>query len=506
MKTAALLTTLTLTAGLGHAADPVVSNVFFHQRTDGSGLIDVNYRLADADGDSCCISMRVSKDGGLSWEVPCPSVAGDVGPGITPDTAPGAGHEIVWNAAADLPGLEQADVRVRVIASDLGIDHAAHSPHNYAALHYGEQDWTDEAMIERVSRADLLVLTAADLWDGGANEALHVVDRIKSYNPDCKVIGYVSAKTVRLAWENKPPGSSGRELWDSLRPYWCWTTEGDTLADWYDVVVVNLLDPDCRDAIVSNIEQHQQSSPNHLDGVFWDYFNTSIWVPDFLSVEGDPDLDGDGVAMQSDPDEIAAYKQACEDMVTDLRSRLGDGFVQIFNGQRAYTDSVFASLADGINYELFPTLTFPPPDKLHFAIDPTEPISLWNARRWVRTTAGGPYILIENIYRYRFYDESGAAVALHPGNLFRAISLLIDGCWPVWDDIDGHEFSWPEVPVSLGAPLGPPTIASPEFTRRFEHGDVRLELKDNLWPNAFRYTIRIGDHVVEELDVPHHIP
>ncbi|MBK6900579.1 MAG: hypothetical protein IPH09_15450 [bacterium] len=504
MKLRAVFVTLVaaLLAVAAQAADPVVSNVTPAQRTDGSGIVEVTYDLADADGDTCFIGLQASTDGGATWILPCPSLGGDAGAGI----APGTGRVLTWNIGRDHPGYAASDLRLRVTASDLGVDHAAHSPLRYAALHWGDHDWTDDAMIEEIARADLLCIDAEVLWSDPPPSGPSVVERIKAINPDCTVIGYVSVQMIRLDWEGYAAGTYARTRWEALRPYWASTTTGDTLQSWPGKVNVNILEPACRDTIVAIIADYQQNSGTAFDGVFWDYFNAGIWIPNFVNVTGDPDLDGDGIGIMSDPGELAAYKAACEDMVAGLRARLGEGFLQIFNGQRAYTDSTFAALCDGMNYELFPTLGFQAPDKMRKAMDPAVYNSLWHARRWPRTVNGGPYLLLENINRAFYFDDQQVLTTLNPGDSFRAVSLLIDGCYPVWDDFGEHLFGWPDVVHSLGAPLGPTAIQGNIFTRNYAHGDVRLEMVSGVWPNPFTYRIRLNGRVVEELALPYHTP
>ncbi len=497
----AIIAALALGAGAAKAADPVVRNMTTTQRTDGSGILEVTYDLADADGDTCCISLLASADGGATWNLPCPTLGGDAGAGVTP----GAGHVLTWNIGLDHPGIIRDDLRVRVLASDLGVDHTAHSPLRYAALHWSDHDWSDDAMIEKIARADLLCVEAEVLWSKPPSSP-SVVQRIKAVNPGCKVMGYVSVQMVRLDWADAPVGTYARTRYEALRPYWSYTTTGDTLQSWPGKVNVNILDPACRAAIVEIVADFQQHSGTVFDGVFWDYFNTGIWIPSYMDVTGDPDLDGDGIPMASDVNELAAYRAASVDLVTRLRARLGEGFIQIFNGQRAYTDSTFAALADGLDYELFPTLGFQAPDKMRKAMDPAVYNSLWNARRWLRTVNGGPYLLLENINRAYYYDHNYVLTALNPGDAFRAVSLLIDGCYPVWDDYVEHVFGWPDVVHSLGAPLGPTLIQGNVFTRDFTYGDVRLEMGSGVWPDPFDYRIRINGNVVEEIALPYHHP
>ncbi len=497
----AMAASAALGAGTATAADPVVSGVVSAQRTDGSGIVDVAYDLADADGNACYISLQASDDGGATWDVPCQSLGGDAGAGV----ASGTGRVLTWNVGLDHPGTARNDLLVRVLASDLGVSHPAHAPHNYVSLMTGNPTFY-ASTLESIARADFLHVTATWVWDNGDNEAAGIVGRVKAVNPDCRVLGYASAKTLRLDWANMPAGSYGRTLWDALLPYWCYTTTGDTLQDWPGVVNVDILNPACRDIIVDTFADFQESSSSAFDGIFWDYFNNGIWIPDFVDVSGYPDLDGDGIGMPSDPDELAAYRSACEQLVLSLRARLGEGFLQIFNGQRCYTDSTFATLADGVNYELFPTLGFAAPDKMNKALDPAVYNSLWNARRWPRTVNGGPYLFLENKNRYLYYDAEGDLTELLPGNMFRAISLLIDGCCPVWLDNPEQELAWPPVPITLGEPLGPPTIAGAVISRDFQYGDVRLERTTGIWPNAFNYRIRVNGRVVEEQAIPYHTP
>lgn len=77
-------------------ASPVVTNVTAVQRLDGSKIIDIWYDLADADGDSCTVSLKLSHNGGATYTL-IPSetkLSGDLGSNISP----GTGKHIIWNA------------------------------------------------------------------------------------------------------------------------------------------------------------------------------------------------------------------------------------------------------------------------------------------------------------------------------------------------------------------------------------------------------------------------
>ena len=95
------------------SAQPVVSNVTAAQRAD-SKLVDISYDLADADGDAVTISVRISRDEGSTYNVPCTSLTGDVGAGL----AVGEGKQIVWDAGADWDGEFSDKMKVKIIAQD----------------------------------------------------------------------------------------------------------------------------------------------------------------------------------------------------------------------------------------------------------------------------------------------------------------------------------------------------------------------------------------------------
>lgn len=105
---------LVITGTSAQPQAPVVSDVSFAQRTDGSGLVDVSYDLSDPDSPILAIDLDVSADGGATWTYAVSTVSGDVGAGV----APGVGKTITWDFAADHPGAFLPDVRVRVSADD----------------------------------------------------------------------------------------------------------------------------------------------------------------------------------------------------------------------------------------------------------------------------------------------------------------------------------------------------------------------------------------------------
>lgn len=109
-----LLVAWTLGAAELRAADPVVSNVRASQRA-GDKLVDILYDVADADGDALTITVAVSTNGGIAFDVPAAHFSG---PGFGSGVSPGVNKLVVWDARADWNGQFATNVCFQVTASD----------------------------------------------------------------------------------------------------------------------------------------------------------------------------------------------------------------------------------------------------------------------------------------------------------------------------------------------------------------------------------------------------
>ena len=89
---------------------PVVRHVLAAQRSDPCGIVDIYYSLIDP---NCTVSIDISDDGGIGWEVPFYSVSGDIGAGLSTGV-----HYIVWDGKSDRPGCYGINYLVRVTADD----------------------------------------------------------------------------------------------------------------------------------------------------------------------------------------------------------------------------------------------------------------------------------------------------------------------------------------------------------------------------------------------------
>ena len=102
-----------LLSNLGvQAAVPVVSNIRASQRA-GTQLVDIYYNVT-ATTPAVKVSIMVSPDGGVNWNVPAYTFTGAYGTGVTP----GKDRLVTWNAGADWAGRFTSACRVRVLADD----------------------------------------------------------------------------------------------------------------------------------------------------------------------------------------------------------------------------------------------------------------------------------------------------------------------------------------------------------------------------------------------------
>lgn len=92
---------------------PVVSNVVA-QQISGTGNVRVTYDVSDADGDSVFVSLVVSFDNGVNFNILPRTVSGDAFKRV----APGTGRQVVWSAAVDYPGFYYSQVIAKVIVND----------------------------------------------------------------------------------------------------------------------------------------------------------------------------------------------------------------------------------------------------------------------------------------------------------------------------------------------------------------------------------------------------
>ena len=96
-------------------AEPVITNITATQRS-GTKFVDISYDLASLTP-TVKVALEISKDGGLTYNVPVTSTTGAIGNGVTI----GTGKTIAWNAGADWDGNFSNQMRFRLVADDLQV-------------------------------------------------------------------------------------------------------------------------------------------------------------------------------------------------------------------------------------------------------------------------------------------------------------------------------------------------------------------------------------------------
>jgi len=367
--------------------------------------------------------------------------------------------------------VDDGDLRIAALTEDLG-------------------DLTDPANLQRLIRADILIVQCDQFWGQPYFEGR--MDLIRAAKPDIKIIGYFRTKVARIEWVDYPTQTYNYDLYQASRPYWCQTTTGDTLMDWPNAVVFDYTNPSARHAVLDVFKKYQNQSSNKFDGVFWDYFGPYLWIaPAVTGMTGEPDMDGDGVPHMDDPDELEAFNEAQFDWLREMQAAMGPDFIQIGNGARAARDSVFAGELDGIFYELFPNVGFGSGDNFRKALDLNVFNNLFNARHWPRSSNGGPWLILSHrkpIGSYR--DDEGIWKPIVPGNLLRAVALLTDGTSIHYNNSGLPVAGLPDLEIDFGKPLGETVITGTRYVRNFERGQVILEMATGMYPDPFAYVIK----------------
>jgi hypothetical protein len=362
-------------------------------------------------------------------------------------------------------------------------------------------DLNDPEILAAATRGNLLIVDGNRFFgQPGVNEDLAL---IRATNPDIKVIGFFRNKTVRLDWEGAY-NSYNADLFEASKPYWSYTTTGDTLQDWPKIANFSPLTAESRRAMLDVFVQYQDEAVNKLDGVFWDYFNFTLWLaPSVDSMDGEPDLDGDGIPHWDDADEIQAYQDCSVAWINEMREAMGDDFIQIVNGNRALEDSTFAGLVDGMFYETFPHVGFNNATGYIDALDTSEPNNLWAAHDWPRTQNGGPWLILSHMnVGYTYFDENYNSQVLDLADLNRAIALLVGGAAVYYDDSGRRTAGLPTVELDLGHPTSDVNIDGNRYSRSFDNGRIELLMGSGGLPDPFTFKIYQNETLVQSVDLP----
>lgn len=185
---------------------PVVSNVSFTQRTDGSLMVDIMYAVSDAEctgGDKFLdIDIEASQDNGATWALKCETLSGDVGWGVLP----GTNKHVVWDLYKDNPGaVSGGDYKVRVTAWQVGTMRGNDNK-VYKTVKIGTQWWMAENLRETLyhTGAGIPLVSDGTAWDDLDNVYNHHARCV--YNNDESLAafhGYLYNANV-LAYSQQP--------------------------------------------------------------------------------------------------------------------------------------------------------------------------------------------------------------------------------------------------------------------------------------------------------------
>lgn len=333
-------------------------------------------------------------------------------------------------------------------------------------------DWTDE-----VSQYDWVAFSSS-AWNSERMKA--AAAELRQRNPDIKLGEYFPTMAVgdwvfRARDEGRlRDGSWAKKYYDTMVPYLARTNAMDPATGLPDTAsifkrsyCVNLLAPGAIDALV---DFYVTNDADGLDWFFMDFF--TVPMPDLKRSQdpiysemeaGDMDLDGDGVGHWDDADEQAALRQAFEDLVLALRSRLPDDFALIPNGRLAMVDDTFSRLVDGVFVESFPQWFFGPGFNYDGAVfQPDRVPSMWSLSQ-PRYRHGWGTVMIEDRYDTGWHANIAAC--------FGAVEIRSG---------DGMPMSRvPYLRRAMGQPTAAAVLRDSVLTRQFTRGPVTVTLNPN---------------------------
>jgi hypothetical protein len=342
----------------------------------------------------------------------------------------------------------------------------------------------DEGSIAEAARSRMAIFPIQICLSDAGGE---IIGRMKEINPEMKIVGYqgllaVSELYPDSAWvrENIP---YELDYYYLVRDRWAFTTTGDTLSIWPGSIFLNPLTGGTADAgmmeeLVGLIERYRDGHESRLDGIMHDYFMEQPYVNPELSgvVEGDIDLDGDGIPIGDDPGERAEFLRWQIEYAALIRDRLGPDFIQVGNGRVPQDNAELAGNINGIFYELYPNMCWSITDRAGF-----QKLLANQADGWLAKAFGRTWSIVTND-------------AIEYNNYFCMISSLLTGC--MYTELYGNaSFTGWELELDPGLPVSelivegrPDSVMT--YRRFFSNGEARISFAS--------YGGRISTQFIEE--------
>ena len=332
--------------------------------------------------------------------------------------------------------------------------------------------WNDE-LIGEAALSRSIVIPMEQCF---SEETRPVLERLRELNPDLRVIAYLPLLCVYTV----PPDTTGLrgvvpflyDYYETVRENWAVTTTGDTLMIWPEAIFLDPIsnggiDRDLIEKIADLLEGYQQSGYPPIDGIMHDYFMYCVYVNPACrpGVEGEPDLDGDGIPCAEDGDERDLLLLWQKEYMRELRSRFGEDFIMIGNGRPPQENAELAGLLNGIFYEAFPNGPWGWTDREGFMR------LIENQREgYLAPTEGRTWSILSN-------DR------IEYNNLFCLVSSLLAGC--LYTELHGScIFTGWTLDVNAGAPAGELSLdGSPDSLltafRLYSRGEARISFGSN---------------------------
>jgi len=279
-------------------------------------------------------------------------------------------------------------------------------------------EW-DETTTAEAAKAGMLIFPINSCF---SPDGADVIARLRELNPDIMILGYLGVLTVSEFYPDTPNLERSfpwtLDFYRLVEDNWAWTTTGDTLHVWPKMIFLDPItgdgeaDSELLTGIVDLLEEYVDNWPEAIDGVMHDYFMYQPYISPFNSnVEGEIDLDGDGITTGDDEDEKAILLRWQKDYASEIRSRFGRDFIQIANGKVPLEDSELAGHLNGIFYELFPNMCWGFTDRTGF-----EKLLENQADGWLAKAHGRTWSLLTNN-------------TIEYNNMFCMLSSLLAGCF-----------------------------------------------------------------------------
>ena len=331
--------------------------------------------------------------------------------------------------------------------------------------------------LEEIASFDVVLLGLQQVF---TPDGADFVERLRHLNPDIIVLGVHPVLGRHDTWDRadlRERYPMTAEMYDLLTSQLLYQMTGEPAMMWETNHMVDPtgggseLDRDLLREYVDIIARYAQDHPTAIDGMMHDYMSTSPWLYPDGPVEGtdaDVDLDGDGIGATEDDDDRTIWSAWQKELIRDLQSRFGEGFVQVANGDLGIRDEEAGSLMAGILYQHFPRTV------------------------WGYTDLEGLEMAIEHAQsrltprRGRVWSILDAETGRSAGDVeFRRVASLLTDLPYVWRLSKWREFYGREdLDLDLGAPLGSASRVRLEnggvrYERRFENGSVTAEFDGN---------------------------